>query len=162
MIKLKLRSTQAVLMAAVAFLLTPLSALAATPSSSAKSIPKPPCRVDMPLAHESTSYAEKHRVLAVKVNVIVNCDKLITHLTLHVDLFKKAFPTPIFLEPFDFNENVRILPGHPFKVSGPVFTCENWKPTAFFSEVSSTAVINGEKLTAPKRRSFSKIIACGN
>jgi hypothetical protein len=29
-------------------------------------------------------------------------------------------------------------------------------------QVSSTAIVNGEKMTAPKRRSFSKIIACGN
>ena len=138
------------------------SLLSGSASAKTPTAIKPPCRVDMPLAHESTKYAEKYRVLAVKVNVKVICDKLITHLSLHVDLYKKAFPAPVFLVPFDYNKNVRILPNHEFVVPGPVFICENWKPTAFFSEVSSTAIINGEKMAAPKRRSFSKIIACGN
>lgn len=116
----------------------------------------------MPLAHPSTKLAEQFKVHAVKVNVKINCDKLITHLTLHVDLFKKAFPFPVLLDSFYYDKNITILPHHEEVIPGPVFVCENWKATAFFSEVSSTAVINGEKLSAPKRRSFSKIVACGN
>lgn len=137
-------------------------AIAQTQPSTSKISIKPPCRVDMPLAHVSTHYAEANKVLAVKVNVVVICDKPITHLTLHINLYKKAFIFPVLLETQYIDKTVQILPNKPFKVSGPTFVCVNWKRTAFFSEVSSTATIGGELMAAPKRISFSKIIECGN
>jgi hypothetical protein len=66
------------------------SLLSGSANATTPAVTKPPCRVDMPLAHESTKYAENYRVLAVKVNLKVICDKLITHLALHVDLLQES------------------------------------------------------------------------
>jgi len=124
-------------------------------------VSKPPCRVDMSNTHESSYFAKKFKVLSVKANAFVVCDRPISHVVVYINLYKRATLGPTLLKPFTSKEILYLPAGKRIKISGPFVVCSNWKETEFFSTVSSTAVINGKPVRAPWRRSFAQKIACG-
>lgn len=132
-----------------------------TPSSKPSTL-KPPCRVDMQLAHESTKLRMVHNVISVKSNVTVICDRPLQNIVVNIDLYKQAIPFPILLEPFTSPVIPYLAANTKLKVSGKPFICRNWKKSTFFSEVSSTAIMDGKKVTAPPRKSFRNIVECGS
>jgi hypothetical protein len=130
-------------------------------SSTPPSAPKPPCRVDMSNTHESSFFAKKFKVLSVKANTSVICDKPISHVIVYINLYKRALLGPTLLKRFTSQELPYLPAGKRIKISGPFVVCTNWKETEFFSTVSSTAVMDGKPVRAPWRRSFAQKIACG-
>jgi hypothetical protein len=138
------------------------SASAATANPKQSGITKPPCRVDMQLAHESNFFRKIHQTIAVKANVVVICDKALSNIVVKISLYKKAHPFAVFLATRTNEPIPYLAPNTPRKISGPVFVCTNWKKTAFFIVVGSTAILNGKVVTAPVRKSFSKIVECGS
>ena len=135
-------------------------AIASTPNS--KPPAKPACRVDMNNSHISSNLLKKHKTLAVKANVKVICDKPIENLVVHINLYKSGSFGPILLKKFTSRIYSKLAPNKLLKISGPIFVCVNWKSTEFFSTVSSDAIISGEKMRAPWRKSYRFISECGN
>lgn len=137
------------------------SVFAAASKPTQPGVAKPPCRVDMQLAHESSSLRKIHKTIAVKANVVVICDKALSNIVVKISLYKKAHPFAVFLATSTNKPIPFLAPNTARKISGPAIACTNWKPTAFFIVVGSTAILNGKTVTAPVRKSFSKIVDCG-
>jgi hypothetical protein len=135
-------------------------ALGATSTNPAPA--KPACRVDMNNSHISSRLLKKLQTVAVKANAKVICDKTIENLIVHINLYKSGTFGPILLKKFTSRTYLNVAANKQIKISGPIFVCLNWKPTEFFSTVSSDAIIEGEKMRAPWRKSYRIRIECGN
>lgn len=151
---------------ALGILLSSTTLIGVTLNTSATSpavhqIEKPSCRVDMTNTHQSTSMAEKFKVLAVKANAVVVCNQPISNLVVFINLYKKSEFGPNLLQRFTSKKISYVPANKSIKISGPIVVCTNWKETEFFSTVSSTALISGKPSRAPWRRSFAQKLACG-
>ena len=150
---------QVILLCSATFIGITLNASAT--SQAPHQVEKPPCRVDMTNTHQSTSMAEKFKVLAVKANVVVVCNQPISNLVVFINLYKKSQFGPTLLQRFTSKKILYVDANKSIKISGLIVVCTNWKETEFFSTVSSTAVIAGKPSRAPWRRSFAQKLACG-
>ena len=122
---------------------------------------KPPCRVNFSNAHISTKYATKYKVLAVKANANVICNKPLMDLVVYIELYKATFFSQQKLATYSSKVYASVPAHRRITVSGPVVACKNWKKTRFFSMVSSTAIIEGKVMRAPLQRSYPQELACG-
>lgn len=105
---------------------------------------KPPCRLQIGIAHISTDLFEKFRILAVKVNASSICNVPQTNVTITVEIWKKGLLGNHFVWKKTINSLGTTYPGSQVNNSSTYMRCKDKTPTYYYGVSYSKALIDGK------------------
>jgi hypothetical protein len=118
--------------------------------------PKPPCRLQIGLAHLSTSLFEKSKIRAVKVNSSSICNVSQSNVSITVEIWKTGLLGNRLVTKKTINSPGVTHPGVQVDNFNTYIICKNSLPTEYYGVSYSKALIAGKWQYA--RHTFSKSI----
>jgi hypothetical protein len=106
--------------------------------------PKPPCRLQVGIAHLSTDLFEKFRLRAVKVNASSICNIPQTNVTITVEIWKTGLLGNHFVWKQTISSPGTTYPGSQVNNFSTYRRCINRTPTHYYGVSYSKALINGK------------------
>ncbi|MFZ4107943.1 MAG: hypothetical protein ACOYK4_02950 [Candidatus Planktophila sp.] len=126
----------------IIFLLINMSSAAGNQPS--KKQPKPPCRLQVGMAHISTDLFEKFNIRAVKVNASSKCNIPQTNVTITVEIWKKGKLQNHLVLTKTINSSGTTYPGSQVNNFSTYKFCENIARTSYYGVAYSKAFIAGK------------------
>jgi len=109
-----------------------------------KKQPKPPCRLQVGIAHISTDLFEKFNIRAVKVNASSKCNIPQTNVTITVEIWKKGKLQNHLVLTKTINSSGTTYPGSQVNNFSTYKFCENIARTSYYGVAYSKAFIAGK------------------
>ena len=113
-------------------------------SQSSTKEPKPPCRLQVGIAHLSTDLFEKFRIRAVKVNASSICNVPQTNVTITVEIWKTGLLGNHFVWKQTINSLGTTYSGSQVNNSSTYRRCRGKTPTHYYGVSYSKALKDGK------------------